>query len=203
MEIYLVRHGQSWANAYGLVTGTPEDELTPTGAREAKQLGRFIQLSGVSFSECFVSPWRRARQTAQLLTLGERFEIVEEIGETDAGEVKDWTLAQFHARFPEFTASFVPERRYPGGESHLELYQRVTRWIRELAEETHDEAGILVVTHNGPIACILHFGFGLSLDRFPQFIAGNGSVSILRVPNTGKEPSGWVLKGFGIKPGLG
>jgi len=62
MNLYLVRHGAALDH--------PRDEkreLSPTGQRQARKLGRFLRRGGVTFTAAWSSPLIRARQTAEII----------------------------------------------------------------------------------------------------------------------------------------
>ena len=116
LDLYLVRHGQSWGQRSvdgkgmmyvpmdkrpaGCETGLMEDDwyLTPLGCRQAELLGE--HLAQIPFDMIFCSPLERARATAQavidcqarpvsLITMHDLLEV---------GDFGDETPEQFHAR---------------------------------------------------------------------------------------------------------
>lgn len=62
MNLYFVRHGTALDHR-----NDEKRELSPTGRRQARKLGRFLQKSGVSFGAAYSSPLIRARQTSEIL----------------------------------------------------------------------------------------------------------------------------------------
>jgi len=133
----MVRHGQSIANVNGLVTGNMEDSLTAEGIRQVQDLKK--QYIDPNFDAFFVSPWRRAMQTAEILYPNQHFNVVTELGETNGGRVAEWTNARFKQVFPDYYSSFSPERPYCDGESHMDLYRRVNNWLDQLKKKNCPE----------------------------------------------------------------
>ncbi|MDR1243412.1 MAG: histidine phosphatase family protein [Deltaproteobacteria bacterium] len=207
MELYLLRHGLSVANERGLVTGTKEDPLTEAGRRQAVQAALTLQSFGPekagSAWRCYVSDWRRARESA-VLALPERefsefseFFIDARLGETDAGTAAALPLEEFQQKYPDFWGRFDPEHAYPGGESHQQLFTRALSWLSSVEAALPDEARVLAVTHAGPICCLLHHVCGVSMARFPAFLATHSSLTKVARGAGGV----WRLVFFSLPPG--
>ncbi|OJA26975.1 histidine phosphatase family protein [Burkholderia ubonensis] len=195
MMLYLVRHGRSRANEAGLVTGTPADMLSEEGIAQAGRTAAWLSGAGIVADRHIVSQWRRAQGTAALLVPGGQWEIDSRVGETDAGEVADWTVARFKEANPDFGES--PADRYPGGESHLDLNARVMDWLEDVLVRPDER--VLVVAHSGPISCILQWVTGVGMERFPAFLPGHASLSIVDVQVCTGKPTGRLL-GFSLGP---
>lgn len=193
MRLILVRHGQSLANLAQLVTGNTRDELSSHGESQAQQTALYLQRIGLIANHHFTSQWRRAQQTAALVSPQAEFVLDPRLGETDAGDVADLTLRQFLATWPDFYADNT--QAYPGGESHVDLNHRVLSWLREVHQNCH--GNVLAVTHAGPIACLLQHALQLPMQRFPALKAQNGSISIIDYANA--DDHGQVLA-FSLLP---
>lgn len=66
MKLYLVRHGQTEKNKYGLVQGQTEADLSLKGIEDAKKLQNLI--SSLNIDVVISSPLRRAIDTARIIT---------------------------------------------------------------------------------------------------------------------------------------
>jgi len=196
MIFYLIRHGLSAANVARRVTGTPIDELVEAGRLQAENLGAWMREAGIQPEAFFVSHWRRARQTA--LALYPEVSWTEDcrLGETDAGSAADLSQAQFLASWPDFHDS--PTNAYPQGESHLALDARVGAFWAELCASPLRSA--CLVTHSGPISCILQRVLGVGMERFPAFLPAHASLSVLESEDAGGAASRFHLKGFSAVP---
>ena len=62
--LLLVRHGQSEANAAGLLIGRADSPLTELGHRQAAALGEALAARAPAPAALLTSPLQRARQTA-------------------------------------------------------------------------------------------------------------------------------------------
>lgn len=195
MIFYLIRHGKSHANEAALVTGTPADTLSPTGLSQAIRMAEWIEKAGLVAQRHVTSHWARAHQTASNLVPYAAWQVDPRVGETVAGEVADWALTRFVAKMPRFYTD--PNNRYPGGESHHDLNDRVLDWFRlQLADPC---AGLMLVSHSGPISCILQHVLGLPLEKFPAFLPSHASLSVIEMACRQGQWSGRLL-GFSICP---
>ena len=188
MKLVLVRHGLSEANLRKVVTGTPEDRLSPAGALQMTEAGALLLSAGFLPGPRFVSHWMRARESAALVAPGELFQMDARLGETNAADVAEWPLSQFLATHPDFYSDH--HRPYPGGESHAQLNSRVLAWLADV-RALHAGHTVLAVTHAGPIACLLQHALGIPMERFPAMMARNGSLSVIEYPSA--DSTGKVL----------
>ncbi|MDR1396725.1 MAG: histidine phosphatase family protein [Desulfarculales bacterium] len=194
MEIYLLRHGCSMANASNLVTGSKEDILCPEGREQARAASRLLHCFALDADDttCFVSDWKRARETAALAAPTQSFCVDSRLGETDAGAAAEMDLDTFNRAYPAFWLSFTADRAYPGGESHADLYARVLNWRDEVENTLTPGAKVLAVTHAGPLCCLLHAACKVDMAHFPMFLAANASLSKLERVGAGS----WRLAFF-------
>lgn len=64
--IYIVRHGETDWNKEGKLQGHTDTELNDTGRKQALILKDKLQ--NIHFDKVFVSPLKRTRQTAEIIT---------------------------------------------------------------------------------------------------------------------------------------
>ncbi|MCV7100241.1 histidine phosphatase family protein [Mycobacterium palustre] len=140
VRLTMVSHAMTDAMAAGRF---PADEpLNDIGGRRVKSLDTKAD------NRHLTAPERRARQTAQLLGL--RADTEPRLADLDCGQWRGRTLKQLS---PEDLAAWLtePARAPHGGESIVELIQRVAGWLESLTEHT------VAVTHPAVIrAAILH-----------------------------------------------
>lgn len=195
MILYLVRHGYSFANEKGLVTGTPDDKLTDLGSRQAVRLAGWLKKSGIKPEKFIVSHWQRARETAEILAPGAPWEVDARLGETDAGDVADIPLLNFKREYPSFYRD--PENAYPGGESHADLNNRVLGWLDD--QLANPCRSILIVSHSGPISCILQYVQRLDMSSFPAYCPQHATLSVVQLRPLSSGWQGCVV-GFSLGP---
>lgn len=183
-----MRHGLSLANQRRVVTGTPEDPLSPEGTAQVQGTRDLLVAAGFRPEHCYVSHWRRARESAALVAPDVSFRCDPRIGETDAADVAEWPLDRFLETYPGFYSDH--RRPYPGGESHEQLNHRVLDWL-EATRQGCEGQRVLAVTHAGPIACLMQHALGIPMDRFPALMARNASLSVIEYGAS--APQGKVL----------
>jgi broad specificity phosphatase PhoE len=158
VRLTLVSHAMTDAMAAGRI---PADEpLNDTGRRQIEAVGRLVIRSE---TRQLVGPERRTRQTAQLLGLQAATEP--RLSDLDCGGWRGTTLGTIGAGDLEVWLS-EPAQAPHGGESIVDLIERVGGWLASLTENTMDDntSRTVAVTHPAAIrAAIL-----LALDANPK-----------------------------------
>ena len=145
--LLLVRHGQTAANADGLLLGRADPPLSNLGREQAAALAAHVPPG----ARIIASPLRRARETAD--AFGAAFEIDERWIELDYGDLDGMPLRDVPADlWTQWRADvdFVP----PRGESLAALGARVRIACDELLAEIRDR-DVVVVSHVSPIKAAL------------------------------------------------
>jgi len=159
--LILVRHGESDANARGLLLGRTDAELTQAG-REQAAAARSLLTGPVA--EVRTSPLSRARDTAELLALGLPVAVDERWVEVDYGEFECQPLHGIPAEVWQQWRSdrdFRPE----GGETLAEVDTRISAACEELfaADGTgarRPDGDVVVVSHVTPIKAAVAWALG-------------------------------------------
>ena len=88
LNLYLMRHGQSFDNLNGILGGRRDEPLTPLGELQAGAAANFLKGLGVHFDAIYTSPLERAKRSTdvvrQVLKLSWP-EIVDDLTERDVG----------------------------------------------------------------------------------------------------------------------
>jgi broad specificity phosphatase PhoE len=169
--LVLARHGQTDANARGLLLGRLDPPLSALGRQQAAALASLVPLD----ARVVTSPLLRARETAA--AFGRPVEVDERWIELDYGDydgqpiatVPDDDWARWR-RDPHFTP--------PGGESLVDLGTRVHDACEGLVEEARD-ADVVVVTHVSPIKAAV--AWALATDDHVAFRMFVKLASVTRV----------------------
>jgi broad specificity phosphatase PhoE len=189
--LILVRHGESVANAQGLLLGRTDVELTVAGRLQAEQ-ARALVYDPVA--EVRTSPLRRARDTAELLALGPPIGIDERWIEVDYGEFEAQPLGGIPAEVWQRWRSdrdFRPE----GGETLAEVDRRVVETCEELfavdaAGARRTDGDVVVVSHVSPIKAAVAWALG-TVDLYWRLHLRTASVTRI-----GWNRDGPILHGF-------
>lgn len=137
-----LRHGQTDANAQGLMCGGDWDiPLNATGFDQARRAAETIVRSGISISSICASPMRRAQETAEIVATQLSKPII------TIEELREWRVGEWEQRpWKEVPDPFLTEVDPEKGESRLEFERRVIRGARK----SFSEAGpVLIVAHGG------------------------------------------------------
>lgn len=177
MTIWVVRHGRTEANASGLLLGRANPDLDDVGRTQAAQIAAVIP----SDARVISSPLNRTHQTA--MAIRRDAETDERLLELDYGEF-DLTPAKDIP--PETWAAWRadPGFRPPGGETFLELADRVGGLLNELADEAR-ESDVVVVTHVSPIKAAVAWALGVGIEISWRTFVAQASISTIAVSERG------------------
>ena len=175
--LILVRHGESVANAQGLLLGRTDAELTATGRAQA-ETARALVYDPVA--EVRSSPLRRALHTAELLALGPAVAVDERWIEVDYGEFEGERLGAIPAEVWQRwqrDRDFRPE----GGETLAEVDRRVAATCEELfavdgAGARRSDGDVVVVSHVSPIKAAVAWALG-TVDLYWRLHLRTASVT--------------------------
>jgi broad specificity phosphatase PhoE len=179
--LYLVRHGQTEANARGLLLGRADPPLSALGQRQAAALRDLLPAS----ARIVASPLTRTRETAEALGSRATVELDDRWLELDYGAYDEVPLADVPAdvwRRWRTDMDFAP----PGGESLATLGQRVRAACDDLAAEAA-KGDVVVVSHVSPIKAALTWALGVGDEaQWRMFVA---VASVATVATDGWAPS--------------
>ncbi len=183
--LHLVRHGESTANAAGILAGRIEVDLTERGQEQAEAardlLGEVVELRSSSLG--------RAQRTAGLLLPGIELHIDDRFIELDYGQYDGWIMTDIPHDFWRSWRS-DPTFRPEGGESLADLRSRVAGALDELfAEEgsgaRRRDGDVVIVSHVSPIKAAVAWTLGVDDEVAWRMHLSNASVTTI----------GWGLSG--------
>jgi broad specificity phosphatase PhoE/uncharacterized membrane protein YbhN (UPF0104 family) len=185
--LILVRHGQTDANARGLLLGRADPPLNESGHRQARALAAALPPADRIVS----SPLRRARDTAAVLagaapggTDAEDVEVDARWIEMDYGDLDGrpaTALDEGSWRTWRQDPEFVPA----GGESLAEVCTRVHEACAELADDAA-RGDVVVVSHVSPIKAAVTWALGVGDEvGWRMFL---GDAAICRIDTSGRLP---------------
>jgi broad specificity phosphatase PhoE len=191
--LILVRHGQTEANARGLLLGRADPPLTDNGCRQARALATILPRPARIVS----SPLLRARQTAAVLVDAQpggggappRVDIDDRWVEMDYGALDGRPASALDED------SWLAWRQDPdfvpaGGESLAAVGARVREACAELAAECA-RRDVVVVSHVSPIKAALAWALGVGDEvAWRMFLY---DAAVCRVDTSGPVP---VMLGF-------
>lgn len=177
--LILVRHGQTSANAGGLLQGRMDLPLDDEGRVQAMRTGAHIR-QNFPHARVIASPLRRAVDTARAIS--DEVEIDERFIELDYGQWDGRAMSEVDpAQWAQWRID--PMFRPPGGESLVELEQRVTPALEQLRSEAQ-ERDVVVVSHVSPIKCAVTWA--LEVDSAVTWRFHLDRASICRIAVTAR-----------------
>jgi probable phosphoglycerate mutase len=191
--VVVVRHGETDWNRNGRMQGWAPTPLNDLGREQAAAAGAHLA-DRYTVDRAVASDLHRTRETAARVCepLGIEPDAVRYSRawrERDLGVYQGLTYEDMYERFPEFglgeaaveAATQTPE----GGESLLDLRDRVLEGWAALLDRAGDAETVLVVTHGGPIHFLLGHVKGLDVrEAFLEHSMANCGVTVLDHPPT-------------------
>lgn len=183
-EVWLVRHGETAANAGRIIQGQTDEPLSEEGERQASRLGEWLAQTGRARLDSVVtSPLSRARRTAELATsnLGLSLQQDARLMERSFGAWEGISADEVYAL--QDTIEGDPfDVEPPGGESTLGMAERTWACFDDWV--TRDEVGerLLLVSHGGPIGALVCRALDMPYNalNIRRFARDNTGVTILR-----------------------
>ena len=171
VKLYLVRHGETAWSLSGQHTGSTDIPLTAHGEDEARNLAG--HLSRISFAHVLTSPRQRARRTCELLGLGERSEINQDLAEWDYGTYEAQRTVDIRKERPNWD---LWKDGCPGGEMPADVSARADRLIAYLCSL---QGNVALFSH-GHFGCALAARWiGLAITDGQHFVLDPASLGIL------------------------
>lgn len=195
-RIFLVRHGQTTANAQEVIQGPRIDaELSELGHRQATSLAD--ALATLPLQAVYTSPLQRARQTAEAVVrrhAGSRqrdatqslaVQVVPELYEVDYGRFIGQGYEAIRAEMDQvldaWRMGFV-DQPFPGGESALLAQHRIRPFAARIVEQAAaSEGDVAVVAHGRINRVLIATVTGAGLQRLEEFPQSNASITELAV----------------------
>ncbi len=185
MRLLLARHGQSTWNAERRFQGATDIALSALGRAQAAALGQ--ALAGYRVSAAYVSPYRRARETAEIALAGGEIPLsaMDELRELSLGDWEGCTVDEVRGREGDPYRAWLlapHDCPPPNGEPLDAVYRRVQSAVERISAAHGDDEDVLVVAHGGVIsvyACVL---LGCSFNSLWRLRVDNASLTVVKPP---------------------
>lgn len=155
MKLYMIRHGESLANANCLHAGWSQTPLSSKGEAEALQLAEVLK--HYTFDKVYSSDLLRAVQTREIALPNANPTFTELLREISVGELAgkraNGCLQQYGERY--LTDKAARDFRFYGGENREMHFARVKEFMDMMALQEAEE--IVVFCHEGTIRCALEY----------------------------------------------
>ncbi|KAF2454653.1 histidine phosphatase superfamily [Lineolata rhizophorae] len=215
-RVFVVRHGETEWSLNGRHTGTTDIPLTANGEKRVRATGKALVgddrlINPRKLAHIYVSPRKRAQRTLELLDVGCKDKLPwnqsaaePENVRTNAkveieNDVREWDYGDYEG----LTSKTIRENRAaaglgpwdiwrdgcPGGESPIDVTNRLDRIIRDIRTRFHEAAigkpkhggpcDVLVVAHGHILRAFAARWVGRSIHDNPALILEAGGVGTL------------------------
>jgi broad specificity phosphatase PhoE len=174
VTLYLVRHGESEANAAHRFAGRTDSPLTELGRQQALAVAE--TLASIQFDRIVSSPLSRCRDTALVIARRQQrpVDLEPDLVEIDVGEKTGLPFDEVKG-LPEWQDDgFVA---WPRGETLEQVLSRAHRVITRIAAQSAGQR-VLIVGHGGVTRILMSHFLGL-LPRLDQSPAMNTNISVV------------------------
>ncbi len=171
--VYFVRHGQSVWNVENKICGATDIELTELGHAQAVETGREILRQGISADEILYSPLARAAETARHISEITGIPRRAEARLTEQNFGKYESTPRNGEEF--FLAKQQFMNRFEGGESMMQVCQRIYNLLDDLKKES-DRKTYILVAHNGIARVLNSYFYEMTNEEFASFGVRNCAV---------------------------
>ncbi len=194
-RILAIRHGETAWNVDTRIQGHLDIPLNATGRRQAERLARALA-TGDTIHAIYSSDLQRAFDTAQAIATATGAPLTAHSGlrERGFGIFEGKTYVEIEQAWPEESLHW--RRRTPhwapqGGESLLQVRERITRTLHELAAQ-HPGQQIVLVAHGGVMDQLYRAATGQDLQAPRTWELGNTAVNRLLWTSEGLSLVGWA-----------
>jgi probable phosphoglycerate mutase len=193
-RIIAIRHGETAWNADSRIQGQRDVGLNETGRWQARRVGE--ALAGEDITAVYSSDLGRAHETAQEISEATGIPVTRSEGlrERCFGVFEGKTFDEIHQVWPEHAQNWrkrIPDWQPPeGGESLVELRERVHRTMVELAAR-HPGEQIVVVAHGGVLDTLYRIATGQEVNSPRTWQLPNGAINRLLWTPEGFTLIGW------------
>jgi|LGVE01.1.fsa_nt_gb alpha-ribazole phosphatase len=150
MTVFVLRHGETYANVDKRYFGFSESDLTERGKLQIQKMKEI--LLDKKIDKVYCSPSDRTKQTAKIL--GVDYIINENLREMNFGIFEEMTYDEIMNKYPNEGNEFYSnwgKYKIPKGESFIDVNNRV----RTFFESIKKDEDVLVITHGGWIRALL------------------------------------------------
>jgi alpha-ribazole phosphatase len=180
-RLYLVRHGQVADGHTHRYHGNNDIGLSPEGEKQLTLLAQQIQ--SVPLAGIYASNLKRSREGATRLCQGRDLQpqSIPEFREIHFGVWEGLTFAEIAEHYPAELDSRLQDLanfRIPGGESLMDVRQRVMPRLKEMLA-AHPDESLALVAHAGVNRVILCEALSLPLEHLFRLDQNYGCLNII------------------------
>ncbi|MFA5070955.1 MAG: histidine phosphatase family protein [Candidatus Pacearchaeota archaeon] len=180
MKLIIVRHGETLANLNGIIQGQFNSPLTQNGIEQAKKVSQRLKDMKIDFA--FSSDLDRTMDTCiEILKFHKEVKLIPTpILREQAKGIFDGKTREERDKILK-NENIYPEWCPEGGESLIEVWEKVIPFLEKIKKE-HSDKNILLVSHGGPISCLLTYLQNKDIQDFKDYLPKeNTAISIVNI----------------------
>ena len=173
--IYLMRHGLDDERFIG---GWSNGSLIEEGIKQVEQSTDFIIKNIKDITAIYNSGIRRTIETSEIVNTKINLPIfvLDDLKELNKGKLNGIKKELAKEKYPEYFPNPPIDKRYPDGESLLDLYNRVKKFLENI-DDIDDYDNTLFVTHRGFINMLYFIINDMEINyNKTQFNVVHGSI---------------------------
>ena len=183
MQLYMIRHGQSYVNLKEWDKGNLDEGLTELGRRQATALAKWMPAEVLELDAIFSSTMQRARETAEFVAQAYNMPLYFDDRLREVGNNRLDHTAWPSDDLPEYSdywgserpfSSITPDREM--GESLMHFRVRVGNFIEELIS-LYRGRSIAAVCHGGVIEIAFDHVFNVGPWRRCEVWSNNTAIT--------------------------
>jgi probable phosphoglycerate mutase len=168
VQLYIIRHGQSYVNLKDWPNGNTDEGLTELGKAQAERLGEWLPTHITTLDAVYASTMKRARETVAAIVGAYNVEVqfddrLREIGNNrlDHSPWPNDALPQDYADYWSSERPFAPTILNEAlAESYMHFRTRVGIFVEDLTDR-HRGQNVAVVAHGGVVEAIFDHVFNI------------------------------------------
>jgi 2,3-bisphosphoglycerate-dependent phosphoglycerate mutase len=193
-RIIALRHGETAWNVDTRIQGSLDIDLNDTGRWQARRAAQ--ALASEEIDAVYSSDLLRAWDTACMIAraTGQEVQAVQTLRERGFGVFEGKTFTEIEATWPEQTLCWRqrdPLWKPEGGESLLELRERIEQTVCALSER-HQGEQIVLVAHGGVLDVLYRLATRQDLQTPRSWNLGNATINRLLWTPEGLTLVGWA-----------
>lgn len=187
MRIILIRHASTDHNFSGYIKDDNLDLPLSSGwRREIKNTIYCVNSDNIIANKIYISPSKRAAQTAKAIFKVCKFKVVEEFSEIDKGfekflvdnkNKKNLTVNEWEKIYNTEKGKKRMNFKYPSGITLNQYISKIINKFLEIVNKTGRDKNLVIVSHNGPIKAILTEVLGGHKELYYNIEIQNGKYT--------------------------
>jgi alpha-ribazole phosphatase/probable phosphoglycerate mutase len=180
-RLWLIRHGEPVPESRGRCYGSLDIGLSEQGRRQLISVAQRLKCE--KFSTIYTSPRKRAIQSADILATHRDCAVTIEsrLREIDFGDFEGRSydeIAQSHPDIYKLWMEQPTEVHFPGGESFLQMQERVLDAGQFLLDR-HRGQTVAIVTHGGVNRLLLAEALGIPVTHIFRIAQRYGAINLI------------------------